>query len=156
MIEGCGEFLGGLTLALFASKLKNMVLFNFLNSLLFVGGVIMIWRGFEAEKDWLVQLVAFFIGFADCFGFASALSIGGKWSQSGISLFNFGQSFTVALLSTLYIFLGIPYTIIIYGVYLMLATAASLKYRSVIDDDEKWFKWYDFHKSFCKIIKSDM
>jgi hypothetical protein len=38
----------------------------------------------------------------------------------------------------------------------MLATAASLKYRSVIDDDEKWFKWYDFHKSFCKIIKSDM
>ena len=121
-------------MALFASKLKKMVLYNFLNNLLFIGAVVLIWFGFEAKNNWLIQLVAFFIGFADCFGFASALSIGGKWSKSGISLFNFGQSFTVALLSTVYIFLGMPYTIIIFGVYLIIATAVSLRYRREIDD----------------------
>jgi hypothetical protein len=80
-------------------------------------------------------LTAFFIGFADCFGFASAIAIAGKWDQSGISLFNFAQSFTVAMLSTTYIFLGVPYTIIIYGVYLVLAIVSSWKYRAIIDNE---------------------
>jgi hypothetical protein len=46
MIEGCGEFLGGLTLGLLASRMKKMVMFNFLNSILFVVGVILMWQGF--------------------------------------------------------------------------------------------------------------
>jgi hypothetical protein len=79
-----------------------------MNNVLFMGSVIIMWQGFELKKEWIIHLSAFFIGFADCFGFALALSIGGKWNQSGISLFNFGQSFTVAVFSTLYIFLGIP------------------------------------------------
>lgn len=135
MIEGFGEFLGGLALGLFASRLKKIVMFNFFNSILFIVGVVLMWQGFEGKEEWVIQLTAFFIGFADCFGFASALSIAGKWDQSGISLFNFGQSFTVAMLSAVYIFLGIPYTIIIYGVYLAMATMASWKYRAVIDNE---------------------
>jgi hypothetical protein len=87
------------------------------------------------KELWLVRLTAFFVGFADCFCFAMTLAISGKWDQSGIGLFNFGQSGTVAVLSTIYIFLNTPYVIIIYGVYLLLATVASVKYRKDIEED---------------------
>ena len=97
-----------------------------------MGSVVVMWQGFELQKEWLLQLTAFLVGFADCFGFALAIAISGKWDQSGISLFNFGQSFTVALLSTLYIFLGTPYVFIVYSAYLFLATLGSLIYRKSI------------------------
>ena len=137
MVEGCGEFAGGLLLALFAHKMRQVVFFNLANSLLFVGSVVAMWLGFELQEEWLLQLTAFFVGFADCFGFALALGISGRWDQAGISLFNFGQSFTVALLSALYIFLGTPYVFIVYGVYLLLATAGSLIYRRSIQQQDQ-------------------
>jgi hypothetical protein len=49
MIEGCGEFLGGLILALFASKMKNVVFYYFLNGLLFIGSTLIMWQGFEQK-----------------------------------------------------------------------------------------------------------
>ncbi len=78
-----------------------------MNSILFIVSVIFIWYGFEMDLIWIVKLAAFFAGFADCFGFALALAVSGKWSESGISLFNFGQSSTVAILSTIYIFIDL-------------------------------------------------
>ena len=137
MVEGCGEFAGGLVLALFASRMEKIVFFNLANSLLFMGSVLLMWQGFELEREWLLQLAAFLVGFADCFGFALAIAISGKWDQAGISLFNFGQSFTVALLSTLYIFVGTPYVFIVYGAYLLLATAGSLIYRRSIQQKDQ-------------------
>jgi hypothetical protein len=85
----------------------------------------------------VIKLAAFTVGFADCFGFALALAVSGKWSESGISLFNFGQSSTVAILSTLYIFVEIQYALIIYGVYMVITTLTSIKYREMIDDPEQ-------------------
>lgn len=137
MVEGCGEFVGGLLLALFAHKMDKVVFFNLANSLLFVGSVVAMWRGFELQEEWLLQVTAFLVGFADCFGFALALGISGRWDQAGISLFNFGQSFTVALLSTLYIFLGTPWVFIVYGVYLLLATMGSFIYRRSIQQKDQ-------------------
>lgn len=49
MVEGCGEFVGGLLLALFAHKMQQIVLFNLANSLLFVGSVVVMWQGFELQ-----------------------------------------------------------------------------------------------------------
>ena len=131
MIEGCGELVGGLVLVVLASRMEKIVFFNLANSLLFLGSAVLMWQGFRLQKEWLLQLTAFLVGFADCIGFALAIAISGKWDQAGISLFNFGQFFTVALLSTLYIFLGTPYVFIVYGVYLLLATTASRYRRSI-------------------------
>lgn len=46
MIEGCGEFLGGLILALFAKKVTNLPLTYTLNGLLFLASLILISFGF--------------------------------------------------------------------------------------------------------------
>ena len=100
MIEGCGEFVGGLAVALFAHKMKRTVLFNFLNSLLFLDCVVGMWRGFELRSQWVIQLCAFFVGFADCFAFSFALAIGGKWNQDGLSSCSFGQSVTVGIFTS--------------------------------------------------------
>jgi hypothetical protein len=48
---------------------------------------------------------SFFLGWADVVIFSTALSLAGRWNQLGISLFNIGQSGTVAILSTLHIFI---------------------------------------------------
>ena len=133
MIEGCGEFVGGLAVALFAHKMKRTVLFNFLNSLLFLGCVVGMWRGFELRSQWVIQLCAFFVGFADCFAFSFALAIGGKWNQDGLSSCSFGQSVTVGIFTSLYIWLGFPSVLLVYLACLLLSTAAALKYRKQIE-----------------------
>lgn len=85
---------------------------------------------------WLIQLSSFFVGVADCFCFASALSIAGIWDQSGFSLFNFGQSITVSIMTILYIFLDIQYLIIIYFAMFIIATTVLIKHRAKIDHQE--------------------
>jgi hypothetical protein len=47
---------------------------------------------------------AFVLGVADCLCFSLAVSFGGRWDEEGLSLFNLGQSGTVAVLSILHIF----------------------------------------------------
>lgn len=78
-------------------------------------------------------MCAFFIGFADCFAFSFALAIGGKWNQDGLSFCSFGQSVTVGMITSLYIWLGFPSVMIVYLAYLLLSTFAALKYRKQID-----------------------
>lgn len=133
MIEGCGEFAGGLAVALLAHRMRRIVLLNFLNSLLFFGCVVALWQGFELRQQWVVQLCAFFVGFADCFAFSFALAIGGKWGQDGLSFCSFGQSVTVGLATALYIWVGLPGALLVYLGYLLLSTSAALKYRRQIE-----------------------
>lgn len=116
--------------------MQRTVLFNFLNSLLFLACVVAMWQGFELRKQWVVQLCAFFVGFADCFGFSLALAIGGRWNQDGLSFCSFGQSVTVGVITSLYIWVGFPGVLLVYLGYLLLSTFAALKYRRQIEAGE--------------------
>jgi len=94
--------------------------------------VAILWLGFSQKQMWIILIGAFLTGFADCFCFAMALAIGGRWNASGISLFNFGQSFTVAIVSTINIFLSLPYLLIIYSLIQLLSTGVLLRYRKMM------------------------
>jgi hypothetical protein len=47
MIEGCGEFIGGLIIVLFPKKIKNIAVIYTLNGLLFLGLMVLVHFGFE-------------------------------------------------------------------------------------------------------------
>lgn len=46
MIEGCGEFVGGLTIALLSKKIKNIGFAYTLNGILFLGTLGILFLGF--------------------------------------------------------------------------------------------------------------
>lgn len=76
-----------------------------------------------------MDIGGFFVGVADCFGFALALSIAGKWFKKGLSLFNFAQSFTVAVTVSLHIALELDYLLFIYVFMHILSSFCLLKNR---------------------------
>lgn len=80
--------------------------------------------------------MAFVLGFADCFCFALVLSISGRWSESGISLFNFGQSGTVSIMSAIYIVVGIRWALLIYMAFFAVSTFVSFKKIKQIEGSE--------------------
>jgi len=108
-----------------------------INGILFLLSVGTLFYAFTNQIEWLINLGAFGAGFADCFCFAVALSIAGKWQDQGISLFNFGQSSTVAIFCTLYIWLDLEWSLFLYGAYLLMATIIVIAYRSVLDSYDK-------------------
>lgn len=85
---------------------------------------------------WIVLIGSFILGFADCFCFASALALGGRWNASGISLFNIAQSVTVAVMSSLNIFLPLPYLFIIYSLIQLLSTGVLLTHRGELTSSQ--------------------
>lgn len=129
MVEGCGECLGGLLLAIFSKKITNFPLTYTLNGLLFAGSLILLNFGFENNNIDVINGAAFFIGVADCFCFSMALAIGGHWNEKGVSLFNLGQSGIVAIISILHIFIDFSYLTIIYGLIFVLSILPLFVYR---------------------------
>ena len=93
-----------------------------------------IYIGFEHKVLPAIYIGAFVVGFCDCFCFSLACSIGGHWKEPGISLFNTGQSVTVALLSIPTIFLTLPWIHLIYFIIFVLATIALWVHRNSLDD----------------------
>lgn len=75
---------------------------------------------------------AFFVGVADCFCFSMGLTIGGKWEKGGVSLFNLGQSGTVAILSILHIFIDMTWLRWIYLAIFLMSTLTLCLYRKPI------------------------
>jgi hypothetical protein len=63
-----------------------------------------------------------------------AMSVGGHWREKGISLFNVGQSCTVAIISVLNIFLDLPYLMIAYLTFFLMSTIALWLHRETIKD----------------------
>jgi hypothetical protein len=117
----------------FSKRLKSPSIIYILNGFLFLLSVSVLWLGFFQKEMWIILFGAFLTGCADCFCFAMALAIAGRWNTSGISLFNFAQSFTVALMSTINIFISLPYLLIIYSVVQLLSTAILLNYRETLN-----------------------
>lgn len=132
MIEGCGECLGGLLLAVFSTKITNIPFTYTINGLLFAASLILLNFGFENNNVEVINGGAFFIGVADCFCFSMALAIGGHWNEKGVSLFNLGQSGTVAIISVLHIYMDFSYLTIIYGLIFMLSILPLFVYRRSI------------------------
>lgn len=112
--------MGGLSIALLSRKIKNIWGAYTLNAILFLAMVGVLYVGFEQNYLGFIYTGAFVVGFCDCFCFSLACSIGGHWKEAGISLFNAGQSVTVALLSIPTIFFGLPWIHLIYfGIFIM-------------------------------------
>ena len=85
----------------------------------------------------IIYIGSFLVGIADCFSFSLALDIAGSWLQPGISLFNFGQSFTVFVISVLHILLGIQELMIVYISIIVLSSVVLFKYRGMIEQKIK-------------------
>jgi len=117
-------------LAVFAHKIPRKTLYFNIFGDIFILTVIGIWLGFENDMIWLIKLSGFFLGVSNCFCFSSSLSIAGIWDQSGFSLFNFGQSFTVAIFALLYIFFSIETLIVIYFISFLFSTYALNKHKA--------------------------
>ena len=104
------------------------------NGLLFLAIIGILYIGFEQQYIYLIYIGAFILGFCDCFCFCLACSIGGHWKEPGISLFNTGQSVTVAMLSVPTIFLDLPWMILIYCVIFILATVSLWVHRKAVNE----------------------
>jgi len=118
----------------FSRRLKSPSIIYILNGFLFLLSVCIIWLGFFQKQMWTIMLGTFITGATDCFCFSMALAIAGRWNTSGISLFNFAQSFTVALMSTLNIFLSLPHLLIIYSLAQLLSSAILFSYREKLNE----------------------
>ena len=120
IIEGAGEFCGGLIIALFSKRIKNLGLLFGLNSLAFLGSVGLVSLGFTEDNKQVIYGGAFVLGVTDCLCFSQALAFAGKWDERGLSMFNLGQSGTVAVLSILHIFVELQFLFMIYAAALVL------------------------------------
>lgn len=124
MIEGVGEFFGGLIVALSSKKITNIGLTFCLTSLTFLASISLLSFGFTQDNRDVIYGGAFLVGIADCLCFSLALALGGRWDETGISLFNLGQSGTVAVLSILHIFIDLQMLLIIYVSVFLLSSIA--------------------------------
>ena len=120
VMMGAGEFCGGLIIALFSKRIKNLGLLFGLNSLAFLGSVGLVSLGFTEDNKQVIYGGAFVLGVTDCLCFSLALAFAGKWDERGLSMFNLGQSGTVAVLSILHIFVELQFLFMIYAAALVL------------------------------------
>lgn len=79
MIEGCGEFIGGLLVIVFSKKFSNLPLVYTLNGLCFLGAIVLVFFGFENDNKSLLYFSAFLVGICDCLCFSLALVMAGIW-----------------------------------------------------------------------------
>jgi len=100
--------------------------------LIFLASIALIYAGFREENKDVIYAGAFFVGVADIICFSTALSLAGRWNEFGISLFNIGQSGTVAVVSILHIFIEFEYLVIIYvSVFILSSLSLCLNDLSI-------------------------
>ena len=68
-------------------------------------GVVMV--GSHYEDPYVLGVGVLLCGVGDCSGFSIALSLAGRWKESGVSVFNLVQSWSIAI-STMLMVLAEP------------------------------------------------
>lgn len=106
IFEGIGEFLGGLSMIFLSSRIKDPAKALLVIHFLFILSVIIIYIASKIENQYLFGLGVVILGYSDCSCFVLTLTIAGLWHQSGISMFNLGQSLTVATSVMLMVFIS--------------------------------------------------
>ena len=84
-----------------------------------------------------MDIGSFVVGFCDCLTFTLGLTIAGKWREKGITMFNIGQSWTVAAFAVIIAFVQFEYvaglTFLMFG----LSTYAVMTYEKAPNIENK-------------------
>ncbi len=84
-----------------------------------------------------MDIGSFGVGFCDCLTFTLGLTIAGKWREKGITMFNIGQSWTVATFAVIIAFVLFEYiaglTFLMFG----LSTYAVMTYDKAHNIENK-------------------
>jgi hypothetical protein len=104
MFEGVGEFLGGMFVIFFSSKIKNVKKAIIIANTLFILSVAVIYLGSKLANEYIIGCAVVLTGFSDCSSFSFNLTLAGNWKEKGITAFNMRQSITVAFSAILAVF----------------------------------------------------
>jgi hypothetical protein len=102
-----------------------------LSNSLYLLSLLTIYLGSNFKSLVVMDIGSFVVGFCDCLTFTLGLTIAGKWREKGITMFNIGQSWTVAAFAVIIAFVQFEYvaglTFLMFG----LSTYAVMTYEKV-------------------------
>jgi hypothetical protein len=100
-----------------------------LSNSLYLLSLLTIYLGSNFKSLVVMDIGSFVVGFCDCLTFTLGLTIAGKWREKGITMFNIGQSWTVAASAVIIAFVQFEYvaglTFLMFG----LSTYAVMTYE---------------------------